>query len=102
MDEEILKEIVSEKKIEKEALKLTEEYRKVPEPDTDLLIAQHQKEINKLESSKINPQLESMKKQQLRLAVMKHISEQKRQNVAVNVRFNQNDLNKDEKKRGLI
>ena len=87
--------------IEQETWKLSENYRKVPAADVDLEILKHQREINKLESSKQNPELEAQKKAQLRKEVMQHMSEQKRQNVATEMQFEQMDLDHEDVRGGV-
>ena len=101
MDEKIIEELAQDKIIEKEALKLSEGYRKVSQPDVDYLIGLHEKKIAELEQSKIDPQIEVMEKKQKRIAVLRHMAEQELNDDILSHRFSQNDINRSEQ-RGMI
>ena len=88
----VLGETARNEAIEQETWKLSENYRKVPASDADLEILKHQREINRLKASKIDPKLEQAKKIALRKDVLRHMQEQHLQNQAVQMQFEQQDI----------
>lgn len=104
MEDEILKQLAHEKRIEKEMLQVQEDNIRKPKRTVDDEIMDHQREIRKLELQKFqegNPEYERQRVARLRREVDAHQREQRLIDDAVNRSFAQQDLNWKPRKGGV-
>ncbi len=97
-NEKLLDEVIQEKAIENQTINMMEGMYHKPhgKPNVDYTIGLLQRKIAELEASKDDPLIEERKKEQLRADVIRHMAEQQLIDQAVNVRFDQDDLNRSE------